>query len=394
MWGLDKLFSVRSRFWVLVSFVMMSGFSQGMLLPLLAIILEQDGVSSSVNGLHATGLYIGVLIASPFMEKPLQRFGYKPIILTGGFLMFIALSLFPVYHSIIFWFVLRLLIGIGDQMVNFSAQTWITSTTPANRRGRTIALYGLFFSLGFAFGPLMSRFLEIHESLPFIIAASLCLLVWILVWFIRNEFVADSDEIDKVQTTSTVQRFVTTTKLAWIALLGPLTYGILEALLHGIFPIYGLRIGHDVDMISLIIPFFSLSTLFTQVPLGVLGDRIGRQKLLAIVTGIGAVIFLVGAQFEQSVIVLIGTFAFSGMLLGSLFSMGVSYMADIVPRQLLPAGNIMCGVSFSLGSIAGPNLGGLFIDIFPNLSFFYMIVIILTVLSSLFFIKRKPVMNK
>ena len=387
------MFSVRSRFWVLVSFVMISGFAQGMLLPLLAIILEQNGVSSSINGLHATGLYIGVLIASPFMEKPLQKFGYKPILLTGGLLMFIALALFPIYQSIIFWFVLRLLIGIGDQMVNFSAQTWITSTTPANRRGRTIALYGLFFSLGFAFGPLMSRFLHIHQSLPFIIAAGLCLIVWLLVWFIRNEFVADSDEIDKVQSTSTIKRFVTTTKLAWIALLGPLAYGILEALLHGIFPIYGLRIGHDVDMISLIIPFFSLSTLFTQVPLGALGDRIGRQKLLGIVTSIGAMIFLISAQFEGSVLVLIATFAFSGMLLGSLFSMGVSYMADIVPRQLLPAGNIMCGVSFSLGSILGPNLGGLFIDLFPDLSFFYMIVVILAVLSLLFNFKRKPMLN-
>ena len=364
-----------------------------MLLPLLAIILEQNGVSSSVNGLHATGLYIGVLIASPFMEKPLRKFGYKPIILLGGLLMFIALILFPVYQSIVFWFVLRLLIGIGDQMVNFSSQTWITSTTPASRRGRTVALYGLFFSLGFAFGPLMSRFIQIHESLPFLIAAGLCLTVWLLVWFIKNEHIAESGEIDNVQTTSTIQRFITSTKLAWIAFLGPLAYGILEALLHGIFPIYGLRIGHDVEVISLIIPFFSISTLITQVPLGALGDRIGRQKLLGIVTAIGSVIFFLSAQFEHSTVALICTFALSGMLLGSLFSMGVSYMADIVPRELLPAGNIMCGVSFSLGSIAGPNLGGLFIDIFPNVSFFYMIVVILIILSTLFFVKKKPVLN-
>lgn len=372
---------------------MISGFVQGMLLPLLAIILEQNGVSSSVNGLHATGLYIGVLIASPFMEKPLQKLGYKPVILVGGLLIFIALVLFPFFQSILIWFILRLLIGIGDQMVNFSSQTWITSTTPANKRGKTIALYGLFFSLGFAFGPLMTRFLNIHQGLPFIIAAVLCIIAWGLVWFISNEYVADSDEIDKIQTTSTIKRFVATTKLAWIALLGPLAYGILEALLHGIFPIYGLRIGHDVEMISLIIPFFSLSTLVTQVPLGALGDRIGRQKLLAYVTAIGSVVFLISAQFEQSVILLIGTFAVSGMLLGSLFSMGISYMTDIVPRQLLPAGNIMCGVAFSLGSIAGPNLGGWYIGLFPDLSFFYIIVVILIILSTLFFLKKKPILN-
>lgn len=387
------MLSSRYRFSILVSFVMISGFAQGMLLPLLAIILEQNGVSSSVNGLHATGLYIGVLIASPFMEKPLQKVGYKPIILIGGFLMFTALMLFPVFQSVFIWFILRLLIGIGDQMVNFSSQTWITSTTPANKRGRTIALYGLFFSLGFAFGPLMTRLLDINQSLPFIIAASLCLIVWLFVWFIKNEFVADSDEIDVVRSTSTIKRFTATTKLAWIAFLGPLGFGILEALLHGIFPIYGMRIGHDVDMISLIIPFFSLSTLLTQVPLGALGDRIGRQKLLAYVTGIGSVVFFISAQFEQSVIVLMATFALSGMVVGSIFSMGVTYMADIVPIQLLPAGNILCGVAFSLGSIAGPNIGGWYIDLFPNASFFYLLVMILLALSMLFTFKKKPKLN-
>lgn len=201
------MFSNRARLWVLIAFVTVSGFLQGMLLPLLAIILEQSGVSSSVNGLHATGLYLGILIASPFMEKPLQKFGYKPMILIGGMLMFIAIALFPIWQTIWLWFVLRLLVGIGDQMVSFSAQTWITSTTPVNKRGKTIAIYGLFFSLGFAFGPLMTRLIQIHESLPFIIAALLCLSVWVLVCFLKNEYVAEDNDIEMVQITSSVQRF-------------------------------------------------------------------------------------------------------------------------------------------------------------------------------------------
>lgn len=47
---------MRVRFSILVIMVAVSGFSQGMLLPLIAIIFEQDGISSSINGLHATGL--------------------------------------------------------------------------------------------------------------------------------------------------------------------------------------------------------------------------------------------------------------------------------------------------------------------------------------------------
>ena len=52
---------------------------------------EQEGVSSSINGIHATALYIGILVISPFLEKPMQRFGMKPIIVIGGFLVIISL---------------------------------------------------------------------------------------------------------------------------------------------------------------------------------------------------------------------------------------------------------------------------------------------------------------
>ncbi len=41
-----------------------SGLSQGMLLPAIAMIFEQEGVSSSINGIHATALYIGILVIS------------------------------------------------------------------------------------------------------------------------------------------------------------------------------------------------------------------------------------------------------------------------------------------------------------------------------------------
>ncbi len=61
--------SMRFTFWIMVGIVAISGLSQGMLLPAIAMIFEQEGVSSSINGIHATALYIGILVISPFLEK-------------------------------------------------------------------------------------------------------------------------------------------------------------------------------------------------------------------------------------------------------------------------------------------------------------------------------------
>ena len=69
------------RLWLLIILVSISGLSQGMLLPTIAVILENHGIPSTVNGIHATALYIGVFVASPFMEAPLRKFGYKPLII-------------------------------------------------------------------------------------------------------------------------------------------------------------------------------------------------------------------------------------------------------------------------------------------------------------------------
>ena len=57
------------RLFVLILMVLIAGFSQGMLLPLLAIMLEQAGVSSALNGLNAAALYIGILLASPLLKS-------------------------------------------------------------------------------------------------------------------------------------------------------------------------------------------------------------------------------------------------------------------------------------------------------------------------------------
>lgn len=384
------MLSDQARFKVLISLVAISGFSQGMLLPLLAVILEQRGISSSVNGLHATGLYLGVLVASPFMEKPMQKYGYKPIILTGGIFVFLSLALFPVWQALWFWFILRISVGIGDHMLHFGTQTWITTTSSPERRGRNIAYYGLFFSLGFSLGPLMTRLLSVNEQLPFFISAALCFFVWTSLFWIRNAYPSSDEGLHTTTSKSSVGRFIQTGKLAWVALLPPFAYGFLEASLHGIFPVYGLRIGHDVHIISYIIPFFAACSLITQLPLGIMSDKYGRKRVLVTVLFCGSATFIFAALVEHSAFLLIIAFAISGMMVGSIYSLGISYMTDLLPKPLLPAGNIMCGIAFSIGSITGPYLGGLFIGSFQDISFFYLIALIVSIIAAAIAFKKKP----
>ncbi|CAN7466342.1 MFS transporter [Peribacillus frigoritolerans] len=376
-------------FSVLILIVGISGFSQGMLLPIIAIIFENDGISSSLNGFHAASLYIGILLISPFMEAPLRKYGYKPLIIFGGITVILSLALFPVWKSFWFWFVLRFFIGIGDHTLHFATQTWITAISPKTKRGRNLAIYGLFFSLGFMVGPLMTKLLEINQSLPFIITSILSLLAWSAVFLIRNEL-PEQDDSESTSFLGTLKRFTKVSRIAWVAFLLPFTFGVLEASLNSNFPVFALRSGIDLTAVSIIIPAFSAGTLLTQIPLGMISDRFGRRKTLLTILFSGFAIFTLAGIYSYSVLGLFICFMFGGMMVGSTFSLGISYMADLLPRNLLPAGNLLCSIFFSLGSIGGPFFGGLVIEHTQGGNFFYMISIMLfLVFISLALFKEK-----
>lgn len=382
------------RFWILVIIVSISGFSQGMLLPLISAIFERDGVSSALNGLNATGLYIGTLLVSPFMEAPLRKYGYKPVIILGGILVFSSLLMFPLWKHVVFWFILRLLIGIGDHALHFSTQTWITSTSPQHKLGRNIAIYGLSFSLGFAVGPLFAPLVSIHEGLPFIVSGLLCMSAWLLVFNLKNDF-PEVMKGNPSETGSFIKRSKSTIVIAWIAFLGPFGYGFLESSLNAMYPVYALRNGMELTSVSMILAIFSIGGIVSQLPLGMLSDKFGRQKVISITYGGGALSFWAASMMGNSVPYVMLTVFIAGLFIGSIFSLGISYMSDLTPKDLLPTGNLLCGIFFSIGSLTGPFAGGLFLEFIENVSYLLIISILFVLLFiiSLFGTKRKSILQ-
>ncbi|XBD01864.1 MFS transporter [Pseudalkalibacillus hwajinpoensis] len=358
----------RYRFIVLISIVFISGYSQGMLLPLLSILLEEAGVSSSMNGLNASALYIGILFASPFIEKPVRKFGYKPAISVGLLLVIVSITLIPFWQAFWFWFVLRIIVGIGDNLLHFATQLWITTTTPQEKRGRKIAIYGSAFGLGFAAGPLSTILVNFSIYLPFLLASGIALLTWLMLARIRNEFPDSLTE----GSGRVFSKYGHVLKIGWAALLPSFGYGFLEASLHGNFPVYALRAGLDVHAVSILLPAFVVGSLIFQMPLGILSDKYGRKTILLISISIGWLCFS-GAIFTTSVPILFILFFLAGMMVGSLFSLSITYLADLLPNNLLPTGNILAGIFFGIGSILGPYFGGVFIDWFREGSIFYAI---------------------
>lgn len=167
--------------------------------------------------------------------------------------------------------------------------------------------------------------------------------------------------------------------LGWIAFLPTFGYGFLETALNGNFPVYALRSGISVEGVSIILPAFAIGSIVFQYPLGILSDKFGRRNVLLVILAIGAGCFF-AAGLSDSVPLVAACFFAAGMAVGSTFSLGISFMADLLPKPLLPAGNLMCGITFSFGSIFGPIAGGWYMQTFENGNLFYLITLVMALI--------------
>ncbi|BFH62217.1 MFS transporter [Paenibacillus azoreducens] len=339
---------------ILLIVIVVAGVSQGLLLPLLSIFLEQMGVSSSMNGLNAAALYVGSFAMTLVAERTLGMLGFKKLVSFGLVLVLGSVLLFPLVPNIIFWFILRLLVGIGDSAVHYSAQLWVLLVTPEDKRGRNISIYGMSYGLGFSLGPLGIPLLKLGNSVPFLILAVIVLLALLLVLIKLPDL--KPEKMDAQQRPA--GRFRRSYALAWYALIPALLYGYMESGINSNFPVYGLRVGLSEQQIAFLLPFIGVGGLALQLPLGMLSDRFGRKRILIICGILGGLAFALVPAAGTSTAGILMLLMLAGGMIGSFFSLGLAYAADILPKLLLPAANVIASFHFNIGSIAGPNIGG------------------------------------
>ncbi|MBC8081546.1 MAG: MFS transporter [Gorillibacterium sp.] len=382
------------RFRVLIMLTVLSGFCQGLMLPLLTVMLEKDGVSSSMNGLNAAAMYVGTFATMFFIEIPFRRFGYKPLIICGMLLMAISVMLFPIWYNLGFWVLLRIVVGIGDSSLHFCTQLWIIASSPKQKRGRNISLYGMSYSIGFSIGPIGLNLLKLSHWLPFVSIFIFLSLGLLVLSRLPNEYgEREAHSLEK----SVGKRYSKAIMLGWFALLPALLYGYMESTMNSNFPIYGIKLGITDTWLSFLLPAIGLGSLILQFPLGALSDRIGRRSVLTGAGMLGGIAFLaIPFAGKQEWIILI-LLAIAGGLVGSFFSLGLAYLADLLPRNLLACSNVLSSILFSVGSLIGPNAGGFGMQYLSLGSMFYILggcFLVFSLIGLLFRVRPKESTDK
>lgn len=329
------------------------GLAFSITLPLLALTLEDRGISSSWIGINTAFWGLASLAVTPFISRMASAVGTAQLLAFSIAVLALCLPLFYLSPFWI-WFPLRLVAGTAVTITFVLSEFWISSAAPPEKRGLVMGIYATVLSAGFALGPLMLSLTGTRTLTPFLAGAAV-LLVGVLP-------VLAGLKVAPRLSNHAGGGFARFLLLAPVATGAALLFGCIEAGAFALLPLYGQRVGHDRDLVILLGIAVTIGNILLQLPMGLLSDRLNRPKLLCAIALFGlagtAVIPLVASDFRALMLVL----CLWGGGVGGLYPVGLAHLAARFTGETLASANAAFIFCYSLGGLIGPAIIGLAMD--------------------------------
>ncbi len=332
------------------------GLSFGILVPLTALLLEQRGLEGSLIGLISAMPSLGIVIAMPLAPRLVARFGVLPMVLTGLALALSSILLMPLADHPAVWALLRLVAGMSMAVPWLLGETWINALAPEARRGRIMAFYGISFFGGMAIGPVMLQAAGTQGWLPFLLAAGGLLGAAAPLPFIRRL----APSLKAKQALGLFGALIAAPTVFGAALLA----GGSEAALYALLPVYGVRSGMSEGASLQLLAWLFIGAIALQYPLGLFGDRFGRRLVLCLVALVAALcsLLLLLRPDEPAFLQYVLVVPLGGSVLG-FYSLGLALLGQRFRIEQLAVANATFILTYEVGSLSGPVLGGAAMDI-------------------------------
>lgn len=327
----------------------------GLSYPLLALILDGMGISTTVIGLNAAMTPLGIIVSSPFMPFLARRFGAWLLCVLSLCLAAVLLMLMAVFRDVTFWFFLRFLLGIVNTAIFVTSETWINQLASPRTRGRTVGLYTTIAAAGFALGPLAIAIIGSHGLIPFIVGIIGILMALPLIIFAR----AHLPEFNGTEKASIFSLFL----LAPLLLLTVAFSALFDQVTISLLPIYSLRHGLSEATASLMLMVLIVGNVLLQIPVGWLADRVSRGNLICwLAFGTVAGSMLLVWLIEGSLLIWPLLFVWGAVAFGT-YTVAMVELGDRFSGTLLLAGNSAFGLMWGIGGIIGPSVVGTAMDL-------------------------------
>ena len=351
-----------------ISSISAVGIAIGLGLPLLSIILEKRGISSSMIGLNSAMAGVAAMIAAPLTTRAAHSYGVAKTMIVAVILSAISALGFYYAEEFWMWFPLRVVFHGATTTLFILSEFWINVASPPRRRGLVLGIYATVLSLGFGAGSAIFSALGSVGPLPFYVGAGAILLAAIPVYIARNEspVLGDGPEMNFWR-----YIFIVPTATAAVFIFGAVEAGGLS-----MFPVYATRVGFSESQAGNLLSVMAVGNVLFQIPVGMVSDRMKDRRILLVLM---ALIGLAGALLMPhfmgdwrllSVILLL----WGGSIAG-LYTVGLSHLGSRLQGSDLAAANAAFVFCYAVGTVAGPQAIGSAIDLTGNDGFAWAIAL-------------------
>ena len=327
-----------------------ASFGHGLTMPLLSLVLSHQGVDETLIGLNTGAYFIAVFAVAPLASRLMRSRGPALLMLASILAEAVLLVLLRAFPNVWLWFLLRFALGMAASFLWISGEAWVNHVAHESHRGRTIAIFGVVVSAGFALGPMILSITGADGWAPFLVTIALLLVAAAVL-----AGALGSAPRLRGKTSGPLARYVL---IAPVAMFGYFVFAAGDAVLLTFLPIYAVGIGLDeVDGIRLL-TVLAIGSMAFQYPIGWLADRVSNR---AIAAAIGVALLAGSAAFPwalpHTVIGMVFMFFYGGAL-GGLYTLSLVLLGRRFEGADLSAASAMLSVMFCIGAFIWPSLGG------------------------------------
>lgn len=342
----------RNRLAVLAA-ACMFGITYGLASPLIALELHRRGYGETLIGLNAAMQALGILTVAMLLPRLAVRWGLRRVLLGGLVLAGLAMLSFPALGWLWIWFALRFLLGIGSEGVLVTTESWISQSSREASRATNMAIYTAMVSLGFAIGPLILGHVGTGDAMPFWLGAALIAVAVLVV-------AKDRTPPPLFEAAEPLPGGLPgLLRHAPIALAATALNAALETAGLTFLPVYAMKLGWTEVGATRLLSTLLVGAIVLQIPIGWLGDRLDRRKLvliLACLATIGALCwpFAIAVPWLAHALL----FAWGGAFVG-IYTLMMTIVGSRYRGGQLVAVYAGMSVAFGVGALLGPMLSGL-----------------------------------
>jgi MFS family permease len=342
------------------------GLAFGYSLPLLSIIMENDGINSFLIGLSTAAESAAIIIFGPIVPRIIGALGLRNAMFAATAVGVVSLGALAFFDPLYAWFPLRFVLGGAIFLVLIASDIWVTQGAAARLRGRMIAIYGTAITGGMALGPMLVALIGSEGSLPIFIGAAIFASAVLPLLFAYGPAPA-MEQLGKLRPLIVMLALP-------LLVVAVFAFGVINSSALSLLPVFGLHLQMNEQIAAILLSVLVAGSILLQFPIGWLADRIDRRRVLMLCAVVGTVAaVLLPISLDTVWAMWICLFVIGGSMVG-LYTVSLTILGDRYTGGELAAAVTLFAMILAGGSTLGPLMGGGAIELWDPYGFNVLII--------------------